>query len=51
MMTNDTDFDRLRLERKSFTSGYDYRSGCESDLHEASDCVSSWPLDFEESND
>jgi WD repeat-containing protein 23 len=27
MMTNDTDFDRLRLDRKNYSSGYDYRSG------------------------
>ncbi|GAA5944429.1 uncharacterized protein JCM15063_000952 [Sporobolomyces koalae] len=27
MMTSDEEFDRLRLDRKNFSSGYDYRSG------------------------
>ncbi|GAA5953327.1 hypothetical protein JCM3765_005005 [Sporobolomyces pararoseus] len=27
MMTSDQDFDRLRLDRKNFSSGFDYRSG------------------------
>ncbi|GAA6010081.1 hypothetical protein JCM11491_005858 [Sporobolomyces phaffii] len=27
MMTSDEDFDRLRLDRKSYSNGYDYRSG------------------------
>lgn len=29
MMTSDQEFERLRLDRKNFSSGYDYRSGCE----------------------
>lgn len=32
MMTNDEEFEKLRLDRKNFSSGYDYRSGCESSL-------------------
>ncbi|GAA6063021.1 hypothetical protein JCM10212_001800 [Sporobolomyces blumeae] len=27
MMTSDADFERLRLDRKNYSSGYDYRSG------------------------